>query len=124
MYKEAAQAKKITATAALDDAISAYTKGFEFDPRDHYPGINAISLLIQKGDAEALKEVERLVPLVTFAVARRGGRPRAITGMSPQSLSSLVSEKIGRRQLEYFRKRSSPRRISLKRQRPLAICVY
>ena len=38
IYKEAAQAKKITAIAALDDAISAYTKGFEADPRDYYPG--------------------------------------------------------------------------------------
>jgi tetratricopeptide (TPR) repeat protein len=73
IYKEAAQAKKITAIAALDDAISAYTKGFESDPREYYPGVNAISLLIQKGDAQALKEVERLVPLVSFAVARRGG---------------------------------------------------
>src|SRR5215469_1708588 len=73
IYKEAARAKKITAIAALDDAISAYTKGFEADPRDYYPGVNAISLLIQKGDAEALKEVERLLPLANFAVARRGG---------------------------------------------------
>jgi tetratricopeptide (TPR) repeat protein len=72
-YKEAAQAKKITAIAALDDAISAYTRGFEADPRDYYPGVNAINLLIQKGDAEALKEVGRLLPLVSFAVARRGG---------------------------------------------------
>jgi tetratricopeptide (TPR) repeat protein len=72
-YKEAAQARRITATAALDDAIDAYTKGFEADPRDYYPGVNAINLLIQKGDAEALKEVERLLPLVSFAVARRGG---------------------------------------------------
>ena len=73
IYKEAAQAKKITAIAALDDAISAYTKGFEADPRDYYPGVNAINLLIQKGDAEALKEAERLLPLVNFAAARRGG---------------------------------------------------
>src|SRR5215475_3871146 len=73
MYKEAAQAKKITAPAALDDAIEAYTKGFEADPRDYYPGVNAITLLIQKGDASALKEAERLLPLVSFAVARRGG---------------------------------------------------
>ena len=73
IYKEAAQAKKITAIAALEDAISAYTKGFEADPRDYYPGVNAINLLIQKGDEEALKEVARLVPLVSFAVARRGG---------------------------------------------------
>ncbi len=73
IYKEAARAKKITAIAALDDAINAYTKGFEADPRDYYPGVNAINLLIQKGDAEVLKEVERLLPLVNFAVARRGG---------------------------------------------------
>jgi tetratricopeptide (TPR) repeat protein len=73
IYKEAAQAKKITAIAALDDAIGAYTKGFEADPRDYYPGLNAINLLIQKGDAEALKEIERLLPLVNFAVTRRGG---------------------------------------------------
>ena len=73
IYKEAAQAKKIAAIAALDDAIIAYTKGFEADPRDYYPGVNAINLLIQKGDAQALKEVERLLPLVSFAVARHGG---------------------------------------------------
>ena len=36
MYTEAAQAKKITTTAVLDDAIDAYTKGFESDPRDYY----------------------------------------------------------------------------------------
>jgi hypothetical protein len=73
MYTEAAQAKEITTTAVLDDAIDAYTKGFESDPRDYYPGVNAINLLIQKGDAMALKEAERLLPLVSFAVARRGG---------------------------------------------------
>jgi hypothetical protein len=72
-YKEASQRGRVVAAAALDDAIDAYTKGFEADPRDYYPGVNAINLLIQKGDAEALKEVERLLPLVSFAVARRGG---------------------------------------------------
>jgi hypothetical protein len=53
--------------------ISAYTKGFEADPRDYYPGVNAINLLIQKGDSDSLKEADRLAPLVSFAVARRGG---------------------------------------------------
>jgi tetratricopeptide (TPR) repeat protein len=77
IYKEAAQAGRITAAAALDDAIDAYTKGFEADPRDYYPGVNAINLLIQKGDAEALKKVERLLPLVSFAVERRGGASSA-----------------------------------------------
>ena len=59
--------------AALDDAIAAYTKGFESDPRDYYPGVNAITLLVEKGDADALQEADRLLPLVRFAVARRGG---------------------------------------------------
>lgn len=72
-YKELKKANSIMAPAALDDAIGAYTKGFESDPRDYYPGVNAITLLIAKGDAEALKEADRLVPLVSFAVARRGG---------------------------------------------------
>jgi len=73
IYTEAARAGRITAAAALDDAIDAYTKGFEADPRDYYPGVNAINLLMQKDDTEALKEVARLLPLVSFAVERRGG---------------------------------------------------
>lgn len=72
-YKEAKKAKSIIAEAALDDAIGAYTRGFEADPRDYYPGINALTLLIEKGSEDAMKEVDRLVPLVAFAVARRGG---------------------------------------------------
>jgi len=72
-YKEAEQTGRITAAAALDNAIDAYTKGFEADPRDYYPGVNAINLLTQKDDTEALKEVVRLLPLVNFAVERRGG---------------------------------------------------
>jgi uncharacterized protein DUF4071 len=72
-YKEAEQTGRITAAAALDNAIDAYTKGFEADPRDYYPGVNAINLLMQKDDTEALKELARLLPLVSFAVERRGG---------------------------------------------------
>lgn len=72
-YKDAKKAKSIMASAALDDAIGAYTRGFEADPRDYYPGVNAITLLIEKGSEEAMKEADRLVPLVAFAVARRGG---------------------------------------------------
>jgi tetratricopeptide (TPR) repeat protein len=72
-YKELKKRSNVMASAALDDAIEAYTRGFESDPRDYYPGVNAITLLIEKGDADALKAADRLVPLVSFAVARRGG---------------------------------------------------
>ncbi|PPA78728.1 MAG: hypothetical protein C00003105_00894 [ANME-2 cluster archaeon HR1] len=72
-YREAKEKGSIIATAALDDAIEAYTLGFESDPRDYYPGVNAITLLIEKGDDESIKQAQQLVPLVSFAVARRRG---------------------------------------------------
>lgn len=63
----------LMADGFLDQAIAAYTRGFEIEPVDFYPGVNAINLLVQKGTEEALAEADRLVPLVTFAVIRRGG---------------------------------------------------
>lgn len=72
-YREAKEKMSIKALAALDESISAYIKGFKSDPRDYYPGINAITLLIERGDEDALKKAEELAPLVSFAVARRGG---------------------------------------------------
>lgn len=73
MYREAKESHPLEAEAYLDQAIEAYTKGFEVEPADYYPGVNAINLLLQKGDDESLKRVEYLTPLVSFAVARRGG---------------------------------------------------
>jgi tetratricopeptide (TPR) repeat protein len=72
-YNDAKKAGKALAPALLDNAIAAYTRGFECEPADYYPGVNAINLLIQKGTEEARNEVDRLTPLVSFAVARRGG---------------------------------------------------
>ncbi|MDY7102300.1 MAG: TRAFs-binding domain-containing protein [Actinomycetota bacterium] len=56
----------------LDEAIEAYTNGFEADPRDYYPGVNALTLLIRKGTPESLAQANELVPVVRFAVGRRG----------------------------------------------------
>lgn len=72
-YKEAESAGKALASAYLDKAIQAYRRGFECEPADYYPGVNAINLLIQKATEESHKEAEQLAPLVSFAVARRGG---------------------------------------------------
>jgi hypothetical protein len=72
-YQEGKESGSILAPVALDESINAYIKGFESDPRDYYPGVNAITMLIEKGDDGALKRAEKLVPLVSFAVARRGG---------------------------------------------------
>ena len=57
----------------LDKAITTYTKGFEAEPMDYYPGVNAITLLVIKGGPEAQAEINRLLPLVMFAVLRQGG---------------------------------------------------
>jgi hypothetical protein len=72
-YREAKEKGSILASAALDESISAYTRGFESDPRDYYPGVNANTLFIEKGDEESLKKAELLHQLVNFAVGRRGG---------------------------------------------------
>jgi hypothetical protein len=58
---------------ALDRAIEAYGEGFEADPRDFYPGINLATLLLNRGMPEDLERLDALVPVVQFAVARRGG---------------------------------------------------
>lgn len=78
VYKDMAQDaegrdNRRRAAAYLDEAIGWYRRGFEADPRDYYPGINAATLLFKKGDAESLEELKRIVPAVMFAVARRGG---------------------------------------------------
>jgi hypothetical protein len=49
-YKELKKNGDIMASAALDDAIDAYTKGFISDPRDYYPGVNAVTILGDKTD--------------------------------------------------------------------------
>lgn len=74
LYKKATAARQVVAAAGyLDQAIEVYTRGFECEPLDYYPGINAITLLLEKGTPEAQQEVARLLPLVSFAAARLGG---------------------------------------------------
>ncbi|MES2890427.1 MAG: TRAFs-binding domain-containing protein [Bacteroidota bacterium] len=52
-------------------AITAYLDGFEADPRDYYPGINALTLMFY-GNAKKDKAVfDKYLPLVQFAVDRQ-----------------------------------------------------
>lgn len=60
------------ARAALDAAITEYDEGFDADPRDAYPGINLLTLLLRRRDAGDLDRVAELRPVVLFALARRG----------------------------------------------------
>ena len=74
IYKDQwAEAKKQGGLAGghLKKAIAAYCEGFEADTRDAYPGVNAVTLLEIKGDAEALQTQAELLPVVRYAVRRR-----------------------------------------------------
>lgn len=74
MYTDASTAgSTFLAQGYLDEAIRWYREGYEVDPRDYYPGINAAILLLEKGDEKSLKDLNAYVPVLEFAVGRRGG---------------------------------------------------
>jgi len=57
----------------LEKAIDTYTRGFYSDPRDYYPGINAVTLLIEKGGKQSYDKSKELITSINLALARRGG---------------------------------------------------
>lgn len=73
LYDHAKSVGSLRASSHLASAVYWYREGFESDPRDYYPGINAANLLFEQGDDQALQQLRNLVPVVQFAVARRGG---------------------------------------------------
>jgi hypothetical protein len=58
------------APSLLFNAIDAYRRGLETDPRDPYPGVNLVTLLAHAGQG---LEISKIAPVVAFALARRGG---------------------------------------------------
>jgi tetratricopeptide (TPR) repeat protein len=58
------------ADAQLKRAIAVYEEGFRLDPRDYYPGVNAVTLRLRRATPEDLSQVAKLVPVVRFAVDR------------------------------------------------------
>lgn len=62
----------VLARGFLERAIDAYTKGFEADWRDAYPGINAVTLLEIRDPADA--RIQKILPVVRYAVERRVAR--------------------------------------------------
>ena len=52
----------------LDKAAETYLQGFNADPRDAYPGVNAATLLELKGEKDTLNKI---VPVVEYAVLRK-----------------------------------------------------
>ncbi|MEE8585237.1 MAG: TRAFs-binding domain-containing protein [Acidobacteriota bacterium] len=81
VYKDRWQAatkagQKLHARANLKKAIAAYIRGFEADWRDHYPGINAVTLLDIRATEEDLKKKGELLPVVRYSARQRlRGKP-------------------------------------------------
>ncbi len=70
-WEAARDGSAFAARAHLRKAIQAYTRGFEADMRDAYPGINAVTLLDIEGSEASLATRDRLMPVVRYAVERR-----------------------------------------------------
>jgi hypothetical protein len=75
-------------------AIKEYTRGFEADWRDAYPGINAVTLLDLEGSPASLTERDRLLPVVRYAVEQklRGAKPDYWDQATLVELSVLASQ--------------------------------
>ena len=64
-----------TADAWLAQAAETYLKGFEADPRDDYPGVNAVTLLALRNRADP--RLAELLPVVRYSARRRVATGRA-----------------------------------------------
>lgn len=71
LWEEARATGPQAAAGLLKKAIAAYVRGFEADPRDAYPGINAATLLDVQGAEPSLEKRDELLPVVRFAVRQR-----------------------------------------------------
>ncbi len=58
------------AEAMLRKAIESYEAGVRDDPRDYYPGVNAVTLRLVRGTTEDLEFLRDFIPVVRFAVER------------------------------------------------------
>ncbi|MFZ1851230.1 MAG: TRAFs-binding domain-containing protein [Nitrosomonas sp.] len=68
-FEKAYQAENLNlAKTHLKKALIYYQKGFEFDPRDAYPGVNYVTCLELLGEKE---KALRLIPAVEYAVVAK-----------------------------------------------------
>jgi hypothetical protein len=95
-WEEAVKAgQTFKARALLTNAIDAYRRGFETDWRDHYPGINAVTLMELKDPPDP--EREKLIPVVRYSVERRiaGGKPDYWDWATLLELAVLAKDEAG-----------------------------
>jgi hypothetical protein len=69
-YKE--ETDPVKARGYLAYCIDWYRRGFNADPRDFYPGINLLTMLVAKGWEETQDELRSVATVLSFALARQG----------------------------------------------------
>jgi tetratricopeptide (TPR) repeat protein len=67
---EARAGNRKQAEALLKKAIEAYEAGLRADPRDYFPGVNAVTLRLRRNTEEDRKKLPQLLAVVRFAVDR------------------------------------------------------
>lgn len=67
---DAAAQQDAHAAAELTAAIQAYEAGFRADPRDYFPGVNAVTLRILRNDPKDAAALAALLPVVRFSAER------------------------------------------------------
>jgi len=60
--------KSLAAKAHLNKAIETYMAGYDNDPRNYYPGINALTLMYVRDEKD--KAVSSLLPVIKFTTQR------------------------------------------------------
>ena len=83
----------------LKNAQKYYEKGFEFDPRDAYPGVNYVTCLELMGEKE---KARRMVPAVEYAVTSRMKRKQADYWDYATLLELAVIENMFEQAEEYY----------------------
>ena len=83
------------ARGLLNQAITAYLRGFETDWRDAYPGVNAVTLMELKDPPDPRRDA--LIPVVRYAVERRidSGKPDYWDHATLVELAVLARDEAG-----------------------------
>lgn len=85
-----------------NDAIDVYLEGFKSDPRDYYPGVNALTLLFTMG-LEEDERYKKYFPLVSYAVERLEPAKKGDYWLQATGLELAVLERDKTKAEKYLR---------------------
>jgi hypothetical protein len=117
---------QFAARALLTKAIDTYRRGFETDWRDHYPGINAVTLMELRDPPDPQRL--RLLPVVRYSVERRIEMGKAdywdwatmleieVLGRNQEGAETALGETVTRSREQLFGPETTARNLRLIRE--------